>query len=161
MGYLPWAGIHCKSNFRFYIGFAENPLAWVTDPRTSILSVPDGFIWAEIQTTRISLSLKLPGHFANNHLLQSLSTVCFRSLEQENFVHIHEGRTLEQQHWENGDSPWKSDLCLKVERVLSYSSNLDRDEGCTYSLLDSSNWLLQVSAFPSWEKKKNALKNSG
>lgn len=66
-----------------------------------ILSVPDGFLWVELQTTSVSLSLKLPGHFATNHLLQSLSTVCFRSLEQDNFVHIHNGRTLKQQHWEN------------------------------------------------------------
>lgn len=96
------------------------------------------------------LSLKWPGHFANSHWLQSLSTVCFRSLEQKNFAHIHEGRALEQQHWETGDSPWKSDQRLKV---LRYSTNLDSDEGCTYSPLNWSKWLLQVPAFPSREKK--------
>lgn len=105
---LSWVGFHCRSNFSFCVSFGVNHIAWSIDLKASMLSVPDGFSWAEPQ--HFFLLWKWPGYFANNHPLQSIFTVCFRSSEgQANFAKMPQARAPEQpsllQHREIGNIP--------------------------------------------------------
>lgn len=103
----------------------------------------------------LSLSWKWPGHFASKHWLQSLFTVPCRRSGQMNFAQMHQGRALERQHRDVGDSPWKSYQCTTVWEAAEIQQSFG--QGWNVHLftvkLNWSKWLLRVYAFSLWKKQ--------
>lgn len=114
------------------------------------------------QMVSFEQNYRLPASFFHwNYLATLLTTIYFSHFPQSasgawNRVVLSismKGRPWSSSTEKLGIVPGSWIRAWKCERVLRYSSNLDRGAGCAYLLLNWSKCLLQVSAFPSGEKK--------